>query len=786
MMTNIHDAHVDSWVRHHARRLSRKAKADGFKPQALHEYTDLSGNPTHWRIRLKHQDTGDKWIRPLMREGADFALKQPDYPNGTPLYRLHDLAARQAEPVLIVEGETCSDSLAELGILASTSGGADSAGRADWSILAGRVATIWPDNDEAGKRYAQAVKTALESIDCAVAVINVAALDLPAKGDCADWLAIHSGATAADVLALPKIAPPESTESDDQGVADTQTPPETGEPLAASEEKFSLFDDEGKKKSQSILLVDLCADIELFHDDGGETYAVIKKPSHREVWPIQSRSFKNWLSQKYFASTGQGARGAAVLDALATVEARAQHQAEQRQVFQRVAWLDDRIVIDLADETWRVIEIDSAGWRVLDRAPVMFTRRSGMAPLPVPVQGSLADIEQFINVEPDSLPLVIGWLLMAARGRGPYPVQVLNGEQGTGKSTTTRVLRSVIDPSTVPLRGMTRDVRDLLVTATNNHVIVADNLSGLSAELSDVFCRFSTGGGFAERKLYSNREEVLVNIQRPIILNGIDEVASRGDLMERSLIIHQPIIKEAAREPESAFWKRFESALPGIIGGLCDALSCAIKNQYTVKLERKPRMADFALWVTAAESALGWKPGTFMDSYTANLDAGVEVALEASPFGEALLKYMTKSVTWTGTATDLLNELERIAHERATRSPSWPKSGKGAASALRRMAPLFRRMGITIDQQHREAGTGRRIVMIDSAGFSPSQSSHRHKPNNGAVSSRDDYKIEPSHQSSHRHSIVTPKPSIGAACDEGDCCDAKKQELTIPSAGVEF
>ena len=551
------------------------------------------------------------------------------------------------------------------------------------------------------------------------------------------------------------------------------------------EEKVSLFDDEGKKKSQSTVLVDLCAELELFHDADSDCYAIIQKPTHREVWPIQSRAFKNWLSHEYFAMTGQGARGAAVLDALATVEARAQHQSEQREVFQRVAWLNNRIVIDLADEAWRVVEIDETGWRVLDQSPVMFTRRSGMAPLPVPVQGNLADIEQFINVEPSSLPLVIGWLLMAARGRGPYPVMVFNGEQGTGKSTTTRVLRSCIDPSTVPLRGMTRDVRDLLVTATNNHVIVVDNLSGLSAELSDVFCRFSTGGGFAERKLYSNREEVLVNIQRPIILNGIDEVASRGDLMERSLIIHLPLIKETAREPESAFWRRFDAALPGIIGGLCDALSCAIKNQHTVKLERKPRMADFALWVTAAEPALRWEPGTFMKSYSANLDAGVEVALEASPFGEALLKHMTKCVTWTGTATDLLNELERAAHERATRSPSWPKSGKGAASALRRMAPLFRRMGITIDQQHREAGTGSRIVMIDSAGFSPSQPSHRHKPNNGADSSRDDSQNQSSHQSSHRHTIVTPKPSNGAACDEGDGCDAKKQGLTLPGDEVE-
>ena len=517
----------------------------------------------------------------------------------------------------------------------------------------------------------------------------------------------------------------------------------------ATVKKVSLYDGQGGKKSQSTVLVDLCAGLELFHDADSTCYAIIKKQTHREVWPIQSRAFKNWLSHEYFVLSQQGARGAAITDALATVEARAQHQSKQREVFQRVAWLGDRIVIDLADDAWRVVEVDAKGWRILDRSPVMFTRRSGMAPLPAPVTGRLTDIVDFINVKPEDVPLVVGWLLMASRGRGPYPIIILNGEQGTGKSTTTRVLRSGIDPSTVPLRGLTRDVRDLLVTAANNHVIVSDNLSGLSAELSDVFCRLSTGGGFAERQLYTNREEVLVNIQRPIILNGIDEVASRGDLMERSLIIHLPLIKETAREPESAFWKRFGDALPGIIGGLCDALSCAIRNQHTVRLERKPRMADFALWVTAAEPALGWKPGAFMESYKANLDSGVEVALEASPFGEALLKYMAGNrKTWEGTATDLLNDLERTAHDRAVRSQSWPKSGKGAASALRRLSPLFRRIGITIDQQHREAGTGRRLVLIDSSGFSASQSSASSEASIHAGSETDDKQDRPSAPSS--------------------------------------
>lgn len=235
MMTARYDSHVTAWVKQHARQWSSKAIADGYKPQALHEYTDTDGNPMHYRIRLKHPDNWDKWIRPLMRAGAVFELKQPDYPNGTPLYRLHELAARPSELVHVVEGETCTDALAKLGVLSTTSGAADSAAKADWSIFAGRSANIWADNDKAGQRYADSVKLALEAIGCTVSIIDVAALDLPPKGDCVDWLAAHPNATAADILALPKIDPSESTESVDQGTAEVKPYPIHGASRYASE-----------------------------------------------------------------------------------------------------------------------------------------------------------------------------------------------------------------------------------------------------------------------------------------------------------------------------------------------------------------------------------------------------------------------------------------------------------------------------------------------------------------------------------------------------------------------
>lgn len=185
-----------------ARRLSAGAFNDGFEPGALHVYTDESGEPLFWRIRLKHPETGEKWIRPMRRNGHGFEPGEPAFDEGKPIYRLHEIAGNPDAPVFVVEGESSADALAKLGVLATTSGGAGSAAAADWSPLAGRDVLVWPDFDEAGQQYGADVAARLRALGCDVRVIDVSALGLQPKGDAVDWLVAHPGATGADVLAL--------------------------------------------------------------------------------------------------------------------------------------------------------------------------------------------------------------------------------------------------------------------------------------------------------------------------------------------------------------------------------------------------------------------------------------------------------------------------------------------------------------------------------------------------------------------------------------------------------
>ena len=187
-----------------ARRLADLPISEGYKPTGLHDYTDKSGATTHWRIRCKHAD-GSKWIRPMMCIGDTYELGEPTFENGKPLYLLHLLASNST--VWIVEGEQKADALTKLGLCATTSGGATTAASTDWTPLKGRTVIVWPDNDMPGRTYAGDVSTILLAMACTIACVDVAALKLPDKADCVDWLKAHPDASKADVEALPILKP---------------------------------------------------------------------------------------------------------------------------------------------------------------------------------------------------------------------------------------------------------------------------------------------------------------------------------------------------------------------------------------------------------------------------------------------------------------------------------------------------------------------------------------------------------------------------------------------------
>jgi hypothetical protein len=456
---------------------------------------------------------------------------------------------------------------------------------------------------------------------------------------------------------------------------------------------------DGKKKreSQATVLINLASECgcEFFHD-GQECYATIPINDHLETWNLGSRGFKRWLARLFFGITGAAANAEAINTAVTTLAGIALFEGAERKVYVRIAGDDRRVYLDLADAAWRVVEIDAGGWRIkASRAcGARFQRPEGMEPLPEPKRGGKIDqLRPFINVTDDDFMIAVAWLVMAFRPSGPYPILNYEGEQGSAKTTGSRGLRALCDPNFSPLRRPPRTPDDLMIAARNGWVIAFDNLSNLPAWLSDDLCRLATGAALSTRTLYTNSEETLFRAQRPCLFNGIGDVATRPDLLDRVLSISAPKILEGKRRNETEFWEKFRLAEPAILGALMEGVSCALRNRSSLKSEDLPRMADFASWVEAAAPAFGWKPGQFLSTYAENRRVVNELPLQ-TPLVDALRKL---SLPWEGTATELLAELEAVTDERVRRSKKWPGIANALSNALRRIATNLRSSGIELE-----------------------------------------------------------------------------------------
>jgi hypothetical protein len=292
--------------------------------------------------------------------------------------------------------------------------------------------------------------------------------------------------------------------------------------------------------------------------------------------------------------------------------------------------------------------------------------------------------------------LLKAWLTAAVRPRGPYPSLILAGVAGSAKSTTSRVRRTLIDPHVTPLRSLPHKEQDLMIAAANSAVLAFDNLGHLPDDTSDALCRVATASGFATRQLFTDADETYLDACRPVILDGIEDVASRGDLLQRALALDPPPIPDGRRRTEAEFWRAFEAAHPRLLGALLDVVAGALAALPGTRLAQRPWMADSAVWGEAGSRAEARPEGEFLDAYAENQARAAELALEASPAALAVVALMAAKPSWSGTATDLLSALEELV-DSSRRRRAWPQSPRGLAGTLRRAAPGLRVHGIQVE-----------------------------------------------------------------------------------------
>lgn len=428
------------------------------------------------------------------------------------------------------------------------------------------------------------------------------------------------------------------------------------------------------------------------HDAQGVSYAVFEAAGARQVHGVASTGFSDYLSHAYYTEHDRAPAEASLKVALATLRGQAQFDGETCEVFTRVAKTASGYWLDLCNDAWQCVQVTATGWTVVagTGAP-LFIRSLSMRPLPVPERGgSLGELWPLVNIPVADRLMVLTWMLECLRSDTPHVVLEFVGEQGSAKSSTQRVLRRLIDPNQADLRAAPKSVEDVWIAARNSHMVSLENLSHLQPPYQDALCVLATGGGYAARTLYTNAEETILELCKPIVLNGISVIVTAQDLLDRCLHIDLPTIQ--SRELAGDMEVRFEAAQPALLGALLDLFVKVLATLPSVSIapEQRPRMADFAALGEAVFTVNGEKYGAFLSRYNAMRKDGVLRTIDASPVGAALVAYLEDGAGgFNGTLAELLDRLERYRPH----GEAWPRSPKGLGDALRRLAPSLRLIG---------------------------------------------------------------------------------------------
>jgi len=406
----------------------------------------------------------------------------------------------------------------------------------------------------------------------------------------------------------------------------------------------------------------------------------------------------------------------------------------------RVAWQDESIWLDLTDQNWNAIRITKCGWTIESEPPILFRRYPSQLPLTEPAQtGDPWKLLDYVNIREKDRLLFMVYIVALLIPDIPHPILILHGPQGSTKTTLMTFCKDLIDPSAIGVGTLPRDERELIQVLDHSYLNYFDNVSSLNDWTSDALCRATTGMGFSKRQLYTDDEDVIYRLQRPIGINGINVAAQKPDLLDRSLLIGLEQVPENKRRQLKEVQAEFIQDLPVILGGILDSIVKAM-NIPEHKLDRASRMADFLSWGYRIAEALGRSGNEFSNSYEENIREAADEAVRADILAEILLEFLEANQEgWDGTATALLSELRSKAEELhiSTRQKDWPKNPSTLTRRLRLLKDSLGKIDLDVEFTR---GQKRLISITPPAGRLPKMSSESSTPasQNQAIDDIDD------------------------------------------------
>lgn len=462
------------------------------------------------------------------------------------------------------------------------------------------------------------------------------------------------------------------------------------------------------KKGQIDILIDIVEDIETYRTSMDETYVTIQIRENNVN--VKSERFKKWIVSQFYNIESKIPTNDNIAKIILLLESRAMNEVNEVLVERRCATVDNCIYYDLKDDSCNVVKVSRDGWEIIKDPPVIFARTKTMYRQVTPERnGNLDILDKWFRYKDENHLILQKVILVASLIPNiARPIQVLHGEKGSSKTSTMKLVRDIIDPAIVPVVSIPKTIDDLAVYISKNYVPCFDNIDTISNQVSDLLCIAVTGGGHTKRKLYTDDEEQVMFFQRFIVLNGINVVATRPDLLDRCILLELERIPPNERKEEKVLREEFEKDKPIILGAIFETLSKAMSIYDQVELNNLGRMADFTRWGYAIAEVLGIGGDKFLEAYLNNQNnANIEV-LESHPVGFAMYKFMEDKTVWSGSPTKLLSELEIVAgfEKIDTTNSNWAKTPNVLSKRLNEIKSNLLDVGIEFE---RSKGKNREI-----------------------------------------------------------------------------
>lgn len=409
----------------------------------------------------------------------------------------------------------------------------------------------------------------------------------------------------------------------------------------------------------------ICNYADIFRNQNEEEYLIIDYKNDKELAFLSDvPAIENRIREICFNELDKIVKKTCVDSIYKTIQMQANRTTDVVPTVRRV-YFDGKQLIYNLDNDYAVL-INSIICRPLNKSnfdfKVNFYENDGFQNQIKPIFKNSETLPEMLgrlmNVSGDDLFLLSIYIVSLFFDNISHPILIFNGEHGACKSTAMRMICKIIDPDSKELLAFPDKKDDLINTLYNGYFVAFDNVSVIKNDISDILCKAVTGSSLNKRKLYTDNDEVVLNIKRPIGINGISIDMSQSDLIDRSIIIDFKRLSSHKRKTDAEIFGLFNTLLPRILGEIFKVIYKVLKIRNVVNIEKLPRMADFAhLGFCIAEAMNEGDGNHFLEVYSNNNLKAVESTLQNSSLVTSILEFMNDKTDWKGSATELLEEL---------------------------------------------------------------------------------------------------------------------------------